>query len=50
MTKPTVKTETHAEFLERQPELLRKFYTAIAAELPAGYKATTAGFEPTFSK
>lgn len=45
MTKPTVNTETHAEFLERQPEPLRKFYSAIVAELPTGYKATTAGFE-----
>lgn len=45
MTKPTVKTETHAEFLERQPEPLRKFYSAIIAELPTGYKATTAGFQ-----
>jgi len=39
------KTETHAEFLERQPEPLREFYSAIVRELPPEYKATTAGFQ-----
>jgi putative DNA primase/helicase len=39
------KTETPTEFLKRQPEPLREFYSAIIHELPPEYRATTAGFQ-----